>query len=206
MKMSLPDPPTSSWLHRWWDSWRNPEECLRPQFSGSGCQNTERHQQRSKVLYNEAAQSFFTWSYTHKPASCSQFPSIQHLFPVKVRCIPEFAESLLVSLKHMPHVEVQSVGCVPVLQLLEVGVLCESHDVLMGGLAVTPLCSTSLAEWDRAGLRERFLKGAQSRYTTRPSSKRHTISNATPLQGYSACWQGSNTAVCSDHQTVQRVL
>lgn len=47
-------------------------------------------------------------------------------------CIPELAESLLVSLKHMPQVEVQGVGCVPVLQLLEVGVLCESHDVQRG--------------------------------------------------------------------------
>ena len=49
--------------------------------------------------------------------------------------IPEFAESVLVSLKHMPHVEVQGMGCVPVLQLLEVGVVCESHDV-QRGLAV----------------------------------------------------------------------
>lgn len=60
--------------------------------------------------------------------------------PVKIvwdGCIPELVESLLVSLKHMPHVEVQCVGCVPVLQLLEVGVLCESHDVWRG-----LLCST----------------------------------------------------------------
>lgn len=43
-------------------------------------------------------------------------------------CVPELVESFLVSLKHVPHVEVQGMGCVPVLQLLEVGVLCESHD------------------------------------------------------------------------------
>lgn len=58
-----------------------------------------------------------------------------HVYPVKIvliGCIPHLVESLLVSLKHVPHVEVQGVGCVPVLQLLEVGVLCESHDVQRG--------------------------------------------------------------------------
>lgn len=53
---------------------------------------------------------------------------------VLIGCIPELVESLLVSLKHMPHVEVQGVGCVPFLQLLEVGVLCESHGVQRGFL------------------------------------------------------------------------
>lgn len=46
--------------------------------------------------------------------------------------IPELVESLLVSVKHVSNVEVQGVGCVPVLQLLEVGVLCESHVVQRG--------------------------------------------------------------------------
>lgn len=49
--------------------------------------------------------------------------------------LPELVESLLVSVKHMSNVEVQGVGCVPVLQLVEVGVLCESH-VVRRGLAV----------------------------------------------------------------------
>lgn len=50
--------------------------------------------------------------------------------------IPELVESLLVSLKHVPHVEAQGVGCVPLLQLLKVGVLSKSHAVQRGGLAV----------------------------------------------------------------------
>lgn len=46
--------------------------------------------------------------------------------------IPVLVEPVLVSLKHVSHVEVQGMGCVPVLQLLEVGVLCESHGVQKG--------------------------------------------------------------------------
>ena len=43
--------------------------------------------------------------------------------------LPELVESLLVCIKDMSDVEVQGMGRVPVLQLLEVGVVCESHDV-----------------------------------------------------------------------------
>ena len=47
--------------------------------------------------------------------------------------IPELVESLLVSLKHVPQVEVQVVGCEPLLQLLEVGILREAHVVCVRG-------------------------------------------------------------------------
>ena len=48
--------------------------------------------------------------------------------------IPELVESLLVSLKHVPEVEVEVVGCEPLLQLLEVGILRKAHGVcLLGG-------------------------------------------------------------------------
>ena len=53
--------------------------------------------------------------------------------------IPELVESLLVSLKHVPEVEVEVVGCEPLLQLLEVGILRKAHGVCLrggGGLAV----------------------------------------------------------------------
>lgn len=56
-------------------------------------------------------------------------------------CIPESVESFLISIEHVPQVEVQGVSLVPILQLVEVGVLCESHGVQgrrrrMGGLSV----------------------------------------------------------------------
>lgn len=60
--------------------------------------------------------------------------------------ILELVESLLVSLKHVPYVEVQGVGCVPVLQLCEVGVLCESHDVQRGVLCCVLLAWQSMTE------------------------------------------------------------
>lgn len=62
--------------------------------------------------------------------------------------IPEFIESLFVSLKHVSHIEVQGVGIVPVLQLLKVGVLSESHVVLRREACCARLCSTILAEWE----------------------------------------------------------
>lgn len=45
------------------------------------------------------------------------------------RVIPELVESLFVSFKHVSDVDIQGVGRVPVLQPLEVGVVCESHGV-----------------------------------------------------------------------------
>lgn len=45
------------------------------------------------------------------------------------RVLPELVESLFVSFKHVSDVDIQGVGCVPVLQPLEVGVVCESHGV-----------------------------------------------------------------------------
>lgn len=43
--------------------------------------------------------------------------------------VPELVESLLVSFKHVSDVDIQGVGRVPVLQPLEVRVVCESHGV-----------------------------------------------------------------------------
>lgn len=41
--------------------------------------------------------------------------------------LPELAEPLLVSLEHLPHAETLRVGCVPLLEFLEVWVAAESH-------------------------------------------------------------------------------
>lgn len=61
------------------------------------------------------------------------------------KLIPELVESLLVSFKHVPHVQVQGMGCVPLLQLVEVGVLRESH-VVQERACCAPLCSSNQAE------------------------------------------------------------
>lgn len=43
------------------------------------------------------------------------------------KILPELAEPLLVSLEQLSHVEAVTVGCVPLLELLEVWVAAESH-------------------------------------------------------------------------------
>lgn len=58
-----------------------------------------------------------------------------HLKLIWLETIPELVESLLICLKHVSQVDVEGVGCVPVLQLLKVGIVCESHNV-QTGLAV----------------------------------------------------------------------
>lgn len=50
------------------------------------------------------------------------------------------------------------------------------------------LCSTSLAEWDRAGQRESLLKGRPVQIHTCPSYKRHTI--------FRACARHTSTLCC----------
>lgn len=100
--------------------------------------------------------------------------------------LPELVESLLVRLKHVSQVDVEGLGCVPVLQLTEVGIVCESHDV-QNGLAV--LCVTYEPRWVRRT--DCFLKDIQARSTTAPPT-RHTISMSHPLrvavQGEGSLW------------------
>lgn len=138
--MILPDQQASSWLHQWQGSWSNREECLHRQFSVLSCQNkryitdSNNKDYNLSIVYGQAVvwnDSCF-WCNVLKLQNCIKARLHDHTNNMALfleETLPELVESLLVCIKDMSDVEVQGMGRVPVLQLLEVGVVCESHDV-----------------------------------------------------------------------------
>lgn len=138
--MELPGRSTFSWLRPWWDSWSNPGECLHPQCSVWGCPNTGKQWAKQqtlcvRVVWNIRRAFCFSVRVNHKVLTQLIYIHI-YLFCLWLKLndakvlrsdIPELVESVFICLKHVPHVEVQSMGRVPVLQLLKVRVLSESH-------------------------------------------------------------------------------
>lgn len=94
---------------------------------------------------------------------------------VHIHGIPEVVKPLLVSVKHVPQVEVQSVGCVPVLELLEVGVLCESH-VVQSGLTALRCAQLAWLSGTEQVSAKAFRRTIQ--IGSCPSHERHTILRA----------------------------
>lgn len=96
-----------------------------------------------------------------------------------IQLIPELVESLLVCLKQVSQVDVEGVGCVPVLQFMEVGIVCESHDVQIG-LAV--LCVILVAWLSGTSRSEGLLfEGHSGQIHNCPAYKRQTIFMSHPL-------------------------
>lgn len=80
---------------------------------------------------------------------------------------PELAEPVPVAVEHGPHVQLPAVGLVPLLQLLEVRVGCQSHDDGVGGVGrargsdVTPTCAAARLKQDGAGGEEKWEDGGR---------------------------------------------